>query len=235
MPRLTLIKVDECRNANPGTSQELHLTQELTQPYVLQETNLKVLRRLLSLAALAPTSGQAQSTGGSHCNEAGPIPSNTACLSEGQLAQHQTGTRRPCATNSSDPCSTGLIHRLFVLARSNDPAIRQGALCSLGQNVGSGMRQAALAMESSSQPSQQHPDRPTEQQVVTAAWPSLANTICLFLEIVSEALKPWQPWQVRAAAARSVQHSGQHFFVANHLFQSSSSPLVFSKPAKPCI
>lgn len=209
MPWLILSTVDEC-SANAGTLQELHLTQELTRPHLLQETNLKVLRRLLSLAALAPTSGQAQSIGGSHGNEAGHPPSNTARLSKGRLAQHQTGTRQPFATNSPDPCSTALIQRLFVLARSSDPAIRQGALCSLGKIVGSCLRHAAPAIESSTKPSQQHPDRLAEQQGVTAAQPSQANTIWSFLELVSEAVKPAQPWQVRAAAARSVQHSGQH-------------------------
>ena len=148
-----------------------------------------MLRRLLSIVSLVPV--ETQSLG----NLDGHLPSTPAHLTENHGEQHQTDTTQPSATNDRSPCSPALLQRLFSLARSNDAAVRQGALCCLGKAVGYIIGRSLLS----------------DQQ-------SHAGTVQLLLERVSEAVRPWQPWQVRAAAARALQQSGQH-------------PLVYGCPA----
>lgn len=169
-----------------GTSQDLRVTQELSEQLILQESNLKVLRRLLPAVSLVPACAQSQSPG----NPKGHSPFTTSCRTERPVLQHQTDRIRPLTTSNGAPCSQALMQRLFALARSNDAAIRRGALCCLGKAVGYIINHLPLSDQ-----------------------PSNANAVQLFLELVSEAVRPWQPWQVRAAAARALQQSGQHSFV----------------------
>lgn len=142
-----------------------------------------MLRRLLSIASLAPVRAQPQALS----NEDGHLPLTSAHLTENNIEQHGTDKTQPSGISNRAPCSPALMQRLISLARSNDAAIRQGALCCLGKSVGYITNHSLLADQ-----------------------PSHAETVQLFLELVSEAVRPWQPWQVRAAAARALQQSGQH-------------------------
>ncbi|KAK9830799.1 hypothetical protein WJX74_007694 [Apatococcus lobatus] len=194
-----------------GPPQELPSTQELAFSHILQEQNLKVLRRLLFLANLVPTSRRAHHSSNAHCL----LASATACDADSHPVQRQMSESQPFSLDSRARCSSALVQRLLILAQSHDPDVRQGALCCLGKIVSWATHCTPLPVDVMPEldlphRGEQQTNHQIQQQPMTVAAAQLgpADTIPCFLALVAEAVKPWQPWQVRAAAARALQHSG---------------------------
>lgn len=170
----------------------------LLLPKVLAESNPKVLRRLIQATAVVAN----RMSPSGHClaipeDRLQMQPPSQAAVSKVQRADGDM-TQQPHAT-SNRACSQPIMQRLCYLARSESIAIREGALCCLGTLVAFLAGRRAFLLNGA--PLHEH-----KASTVTAD--NDAGWIRAFLSLVSDAVKPWQPWQVRAAAARALQLSG---------------------------
>ncbi len=204
-----MTKLKFCKR-NAGTLGQLVRLQQIIQPRIATESSLKVLRRLL-WASNAASSRLASSEN--------PLLPQAAASMHHNLQEPDASEVPPQNGISPSSLPAWTMQRLLTLARSDDPTVKGGALCCLGSAV------SFLEWSSASIAQDMLSASLEFQRAHTISHPAIpqrSGTAGVFLNLVTEASKPLQHWQVRAAAAESLQHSGKLRFLCAWLFVSTA-------------
>ena len=180
-----------------GDCQHLLALQQILLSQLEGEEDPKVTRRLLQALNTSTLSMREL------CSAFG-LSCPAAALADGTDEQH--GSALPAIIHVFPRSSQLLLQRLMTLAMSCDPAVRGSSLCCLGAAVGTMHTRGGYASPGTAKASYSLEPNADNAAILEDG----IQHVQPFLDLVAQAGKAMQPWQVRASAAEALQHSGRH-------------------------